>query len=147
MDLLVLDEANHAAWAAGEPFDAYSFGNDLDTIELASPAPEDGPWYVIVLNQDAHDTRRYVELDLEVLGPPRAPEPQPESEPDLLSEPESEPGPADASVGLDSGGSTPSDGGSSSGCAQGTIPAGWPLLLLLLALIGLRSRRGLGEQA
>ncbi|MFH1530902.1 MAG: C25 family cysteine peptidase [Pseudomonadota bacterium] len=145
VDLLVLDEANHAAWAAGEPFDAFSFGDDLDGIEVAAAAPLDGPWYVVVLNQDAHDTRRYVELELEVLGPPEIPEPEPE--PDLRSEPDSAPGPADTTGRADSGEASASVGGSSSGCSAGTTPTGWPLLLLLLALTGLRRRRGQGGQA
>ena len=140
VDLLVLDATNHAAWAAGEPFEAFSFGNDLDQIELTAPAPTEGPWYVVVLNQDAHDTRRFVSLDLEVLGPPDPePEPQPEPEPDLLSHPDAPPSPSDAELAADSSGPGSSGGSAASGCAAAHTPTGWPLLLML-GILALRRR-------
>ena len=151
VDLLVLDEANHAAWAAGEPFDALSFGNDLDAIDLAAQAPADGPWYVVVLNQDAHDTRRHLELDLEVLGPPTVTEPAPgdvgpeaygpTGGSDLVTEPDTVPAGSDIGAGGDVEG--PGAGGSSSGCAHGAAPAGRPLVLFaILVLLAILRRRG-----
>jgi len=149
VDLLVLDEANHAAWAAGEPFDAFSFGNDLDAVELAAPAPLDGPWYVVVLNQDAHDLRRFVELEMEVLGPALIVEPEPgevgpegppAGAPDQTTELDAVPSGETA----DGPGTPGGDSGSGSGgCGNaGAAPVELPALVLVALICVLYVRRG-----
>jgi hypothetical protein len=150
VDLLVLDEAGHGAWAAGEAFEALSYGNDLNAIDVSAAAPEGGPWYVVVLNQDAHDTPRYVELELEVLGPPVETGPEeggPEGPPTI-------PG-SDLVTGADAGGGSGGEdavgpGGNSSssgGCGPGGPAARGPLLLLLGGIVLLLCRRRTGGRA
>ncbi len=139
IDLLVMDEANHAAWAAGEPFDAFSFGDDLAAIDMAAGAPTEEPWYVVILNQDAHDTRRHLELTFETIGPPL--EVGPEPEPDLISEPETdaaiEPDTSEdaAAVGDATGIPEPGSSGGSKGCTADPDSTSPPALFLLLALV------------
>lgn len=144
VDLLVLDEAGYMAWAAGEAFEALSFGNDLGHIELSAAAPEDEPWYVVILNQDAHDTRRYVEVEFEVLGPPEeteefGPEGPPTGGGSDLGGAEVD----DVVGGVDTigPGRSGTDGG---GCGASRVPAGGPLIILIsgVALIVRRRRHG-----